>query len=172
MTSPGLRESAMERHRRIEQTIDGESARLEIDAEIRGQKQIGLSRLDGDAGGDTAAIEIPGAGVDVVLGDNAARRERTRLALDGEDAIDQHQRLVRQTDARGIAVDGGEVGTEDARDGTDGELQTLGAVRAGGVVGWVELARPTGGEVGLASSTHPTAFAPLANTDSNSRPRN
>ncbi len=30
------------------------------------------------------------------------------------------------------------------------------------VVGWVELARPTGGGVGLASSTHPTATVPPA----------
>ena len=90
-----------------------------------GQEEVGLARLDGDAGGDAAAVEIPGAGPHVVFRDHAAGSQRQRLALNERDAIDEHERLVGQADARREGVDGGEVGAEDAADGADGELQAL-----------------------------------------------
>ena len=65
-------QAAVEGHDGVEQAIDGQAARLEVDAEVARQEQVGLARLDGDAGGNPAAVEIPGAGLDVVLGDDAA----------------------------------------------------------------------------------------------------
>ena len=122
----------MEGHDGVEQAIDGEAARVEVDAEIAGQEQVGLPRFDGDAGRDTAAVEIPGVGMNVVFGDDAAAKSAKRLALDGQDAIHEHQRFVGQADARRVGVDCGEVGAEDAGDGADGELQTLLADRGAG----------------------------------------
>src|SRR5262249_18318052 len=96
----GVGQAAVERHLGVEQAVDGEAARLEVDAEVAGQEQVGLAGLDGDAGGDAAAVEVPGAGPNVVLGDDAAGGQRPRLARDGEDAVNEHQRLVGQADAR------------------------------------------------------------------------
>ena len=134
----------MERHRGVEQAIDGQAARPEIDAEIAGQEQVGLARLDGDAGGNAAAVQIPGAGPDVVLGDDAAGGQRARLAFDAQDAVDQHQRLVGQADARREGVDRGEVGAEHAADGADGEFQALRPVQ-----------RPRRGYRGVAGGVSP-----------------
>jgi len=60
---------------RVEQAVDGEPLGLEVDSKERREEQVGLARLDGDAGGDPPAVEIPGAGEDVVLGDHPAPLE-------------------------------------------------------------------------------------------------
>ena len=73
--------------------------------------------------------------MDVVFRDDAPARQRQRLALDGEDAIDEHERLVGQPDARRKRIDLGERGAEDARDGADSELHALRAVERDGGCG-------------------------------------
>src|SRR5207245_102857 len=69
-TGPG--QAAMERDCRVEQAVDREAARAEVDPEIAREKQVRLPGLDGNARRDPAAVEVPGAGVDVVLGHHAA----------------------------------------------------------------------------------------------------
>ena len=120
---------AMERHDGVEQAVDGQPPGHEVDAEIGREEQVGLPRLDRDARGNPAAVEIPAAGQDVVLGDDPSARQRPRLALDRHDPVHQHQRLVRQPDPRRMGVDRGELGAEHRGDRADGELQALVAVK-------------------------------------------
>ena len=67
-------------------------------------------------------------GQDVVLGDDPPARQRPRLALDRDDPVDEHQRLVGQPDPRRMRVDRGELGAEHRADRADGELQALLAI--------------------------------------------
>ena len=48
----GAGQAAMERDDGVEQPVDGQPARGEVDAEIAGQEQVGLPGFDGDAGRD------------------------------------------------------------------------------------------------------------------------
>ena len=70
----GAGQPAVEGHDGVEQPVDGQPPGLEVDAEVARQEQVGLARLDGDAGRDPPAVEIPGPGQDVVLGDDPAAR--------------------------------------------------------------------------------------------------
>ena len=83
------RQPAVERDHRVEQPVDRQPAGLEVDAEEAGEEQVGLAGLDGDRGRDAAGFEIPAVRADVVLGDDAAARQRQRLALDERDAVDE-----------------------------------------------------------------------------------
>src|SRR5262249_39736715 len=121
----GARQLTVERDNCVEQPIDGQAARLKIDAEVAGQEQVGLSRLDGDARRDSSTVEIPAGRKDIVFRHDAPRGHRARRALDGQDAIDEHERLVGQSNARRKRVDFREVRPEDTRDGTDSEFATL-----------------------------------------------
>ena len=116
ITSPGPGQLAMESDHGVEQPVDRQPLRLEVDPEVGREEEVGLARLDGDAGRDPPAVEIPGAGEDVVLGDDPAGRHRPRLPLDGQDPVDQHQRLVGEPDAGRVGVDRGELGPEDVAD--------------------------------------------------------
>ena len=72
MTSPAAGQPAVKRHRRVQQPVDRQPLRLEIDAEVAAEEQVGLACFDRDAGRDPAAVEIPGTWLDHVLGDDAA----------------------------------------------------------------------------------------------------
>src|SRR5689334_14704405 len=78
-----LRQVAMEGDNRIEQAIARKATRLEVDAEIAGQEQVRLPGLDGDASWNSARVEIPGPGMNIVLGHHSTRAQRARFALDG-----------------------------------------------------------------------------------------
>lgn len=75
---------------RVEQSVYTFAARLEVDAQIRREKQVGLTCLDTDAHRGTAAVEVPGTRHHIVLGDHAAGARYTLGALHRHDAIDQH----------------------------------------------------------------------------------
>ena len=119
------RQAAMETNLRIEQPIHRQPARLEINAEEAGEKQIRLSRLDRDARRDAPAVEIPSARVNVVLSHDAPVRHRARLALDGRDAVHELERCVRQAHSRGKSIRSGEGGSERVANLPDGELEAL-----------------------------------------------
>ena len=72
----GRGQAAIERDLGVEQSIDGEAARAEVDAEPGRQKEVGLPRFDGDASGHAAAVEIPGAVAHVMFRDDAAGSKR------------------------------------------------------------------------------------------------
>ena len=138
MTAPGPGKAAVERHDGVEQAIDRQALGLEVDAEIAGEEQVGLARLDRDAGGNPPAVEIPGVGTDVVLGDDPAVLESDR----GSPSIAR----MRSTSINGSSgrrtrvgwrVDRGELGAEHRADRADGELEALGAVKS----------RPIGGSI-------------------------
>ena len=122
------RQAAMKTDLGVEQAVHRTALRLKIDTEKAGQKQIRLPRFNCDAGGNAAAIEIPRAGVNVVLGDDTPLRHRQRLALNLRDAIHQHQWFVRQTHARGERIGSGELRPEHTAHQTTAEFETGGAV--------------------------------------------
>ena len=124
----GLRQRVVKRDDRVEQPVTREALRLEVDPQPARQKEVGLSRLDGDARRNATAVEIPRAGMNVVLGDDSPRSHRPRLALNGQDAIHEHQWFIRQTDSRRVLVDLGEHRPEHFADPADGERQALVAV--------------------------------------------
>ena len=62
----------MKCHLRIEKTISRQTAGLEVDSQIPGEEKIGLAGLDGDAGWDTAVVEILCIFEHVVFGDHLA----------------------------------------------------------------------------------------------------
>src|SRR5262249_45717146 len=99
------------------------------DAEVAGKEQVRLPCLDRNAGRDAAAVKVPRSRKDVVLGNDAPRSQRARLALNREDAIDQHEWLVGQAHPRWVRSKGGEVGTENPSDRTNREFQALLAVQ-------------------------------------------
>ena len=70
LARPG--QPAMEGDYGVEQAVDGETAGDEVDAEVAGEEKVRLARFHGDAGRDAAAVQVPGAGVDVVLRHHAA----------------------------------------------------------------------------------------------------
>ena len=119
----GLGHRPVKRDDGIEQAIDGQPFGERIDPEISRKKQIGLPRLDGDAGGDSPAIKIPGLGMDIVLGDNTAVRHGTGLAGNGDDAVDQHQRFIGKTNARGVGIGKGEISPKHFGNGADGVFE-------------------------------------------------
>ncbi len=129
----GAGQAPVEGHDRVEQAVDGMPLGDEVDPEVAGEEQVGLTRLDGDAGRDPAAVEIPGAGEDVMLGDDPPARHRTRLPFDREDPIDQHQRLVGEPDPGRVRVDRRELGAEHRANGADGVLQALVAIQGRGL---------------------------------------
>ena len=90
------RQAAMKTDFRIQQAVRREPAGLKIDPQIARQEQVGLPGFDCNASGDAPAIEVPRVAVNIMLGHHAALRHRQRLAFDGKDAINQHQRLIRQ----------------------------------------------------------------------------
>ena len=118
------RKAAMECDCRVEKAVGTQTLRDAVDAEVGGEEKIGLTGLDGDADRGATAVEVPGVGEDVVLGDDAAAGHRAFDAFDFHYAINQHERLIREADARGVRVNFGEVGAEDVGDGAAGEFQT------------------------------------------------
>ncbi|MNS35798.1 hypothetical protein D3C72_679650 [compost metagenome] len=116
-------QAAVEGDDRIEQAVTGQPLGDVVDAQIGGEEQIGLAGFDGDARRDAAAVEVPGARHDVVLGDDAPRGHRPGLAFDGEDAIDEHERLVGQAHAGGVGIDSREGLAEDLGDRATGVLE-------------------------------------------------
>ena len=119
---------AMKDDLRVEQPVDAESFGLLVDAEPRREEEIRLARFDADADGGTAAVEVPRAGKDVVLGDHASGLEASRRAGDRHDAVDEHERLVGEAHASRVPIDRGELRTERLADLADGELQALLAI--------------------------------------------
>ena len=53
-------QAAVEGDHGVEQAVDRQAAGDEVDAQVAGEEQVGLAGLDGDAGGDAAAVQIPG----------------------------------------------------------------------------------------------------------------
>ena len=90
------RQAAMKTDFRIQQAVRRAPAGLKIDPQIARQEQVGLPGFDCNARGDAPAIEVPRVAVNIMLGHHAALRHRQRLAFDGKDSINQHQRLIRQ----------------------------------------------------------------------------
>ena len=134
----------MKRDDRVDQPVDGQPLRPEVDPEERGQEQVGLPGLDGYARRDAAGVEVPPVAVDTVVGDHPATSQRPRLTFNTEDVIDQHERTVRQSDASRMPIDHIEHGTEDGPDPPAGELEAV----VGG-----ECPRHLGG-----SGRHPRGF--------------
>ena len=101
----GGREVAVEDDLGVEQAVDPLTLRLVVDPEPARQEEIGLTGFDRDADGGAVAVEVPGAGEDVVLRHHAPGAHGARGALHGQDAIHEHQRLVGEADAGGVGVD-------------------------------------------------------------------
>ena len=78
----------MEADHSVEEPVDGQPARLEVDAEEPGEEQVGLAGLDRDGGRDAAGLQVPAVGAYRVLGNDAAGLHRLRFPLDQHDAID------------------------------------------------------------------------------------
>ncbi len=125
----GSGQGAMERHHCIQQAIDCQAARLEIDAQIAGEEQVRLPGFDSDAGRNPLRVEIPGPRMNVVLRHHHARRHRARLSRNRHDAIHQHQRLIGQPDTSRERIDHGELGAEHVGDRAHRELQAHRAVQ-------------------------------------------
>ena len=118
----------MERDHRVQEAIPGQAARVDVDAEPAGKEEVGLTGFHCDAGGDGATVEVPGTHPDIVLGENPSTCHRVRLALNGEDAVNEHEGLVGQTNSGRVLVDGGVGLTQDLGDRADGELQARFAI--------------------------------------------
>ena len=116
------RQTAMESDHGIQQPVDRLAFAPEIDPQITGKEQVGLTGLDRDAGRNTAAIKIPAIGRHIVLSDHTGAGHRARLALDRHDAVDQHQGVVGQAHPDPIRVDFVESRTQHAADAADGKL--------------------------------------------------
>src|SRR5208283_6172374 len=122
-------QSAVEGDGRVEQTVNRQPLGDEVDAQIAGEEEVRLTRLDRDGGRDSAGVEIPVAGKDVVLGDDPPARKRPRLPLDRHDPVYQHERLVGKPHPRGMAVDRGILVSQYRGNRSDGKLQALCAVK-------------------------------------------
>ena len=101
---PGGGQVAVEFDGRVEQAVGAAAAHDEVDPEPGREEEVGLAGLDRDAHRRPAAVEVPRVGQDVVLGDDASGPEAAFVPVDLQDAVDQHERLVRQPDARGEGV--------------------------------------------------------------------
>src|SRR5262249_32081666 len=66
----------MECHHRIQQSINRLPPGFEVNAEITGEEQIRLPCFDGDASRYPPSVEIPSAGLNIMLGDHAPRPKR------------------------------------------------------------------------------------------------
>ena len=119
------RQLSVERHHGVEQAVDGEALRPEVDAEKTGEKQVGLARFDRDARGASTVVEVPAPGVNGVVGDDPAPRHRLRLALDVQHTVDEHQRTFGQSHPRRELVDFCEERSEHAVDFPDGVFGAL-----------------------------------------------
>ncbi len=125
-----VRQRAMERDDRIEQTINRKTFGDEIDAEVAAQKKISLARFDSDASGNAAAIEIPTAGMNVMFGDAPPVCHRAGHAFNFHDAIAKHQRLIRQTHTRRMRINRRKLRPEHAPDRTNGKLHAHVAIKS------------------------------------------
>src|SRR5208337_5057549 len=121
-------QSPVEGDGRVEQTVNRQALGDEVDAQIAGEEQVRLTRLDRDRGRDSAGVEVPVAAKDVVLGDDPPARKRPRLALDRQYPVYQHERLVGKPHPRGMAVDRGILMSQHRGNRADGKLQALCAV--------------------------------------------
>ena len=116
------RQTTMESHHGIEQTIDGLTLADEVDPQVTGEKEVGLACFNSHAGGNAAAIKIPAICGDIMFRHHPATGHRKRLALNCHDAVYKHQRLIGQTDAGRIIIDFGKLRPEHLGDRTDGKL--------------------------------------------------
>ena len=126
-----LWKAVVEGHYRVQQAIHGVAERVTVDSQPARQEQVGLARLHGDARRDRAAGQVPGAGAHIVLCDDPSAGHRVRLALDGEDAIHEHERLGGQAHPGRVLVDEGESVPQHSADRPGGELQARLAVEEG-----------------------------------------
>ena len=125
---PGGGQVAVEFDGRVEQAVGAAAAHDEVDPEPGREEEVGLAGLDRDAHRRPAAVEVPRVGQDVVLGDDAPRPEAPLVPVDLQDAVDQHERLVRQPDARGEGVHLRELRAQHPGGRPACELEALGAV--------------------------------------------
>ncbi len=126
-------ETAMEGHGRVEEPIDGQPLGFEVHAQIAREEEVGLARLDRDARGDALAVEVPRTFVNEMLGDNPPALQRTRPALDCQDASTSIRGSSGRRTRVGKAVDRREVWPQHRRDRSHGELKTLARSNAAGV---------------------------------------
>ena len=84
----------MKGHHGVQEPVDGQALRLGVDTQVAREEQVGLSRLDGDARGETPAVQIPGALEHIVLRHDPSGAHGLGLCLDLQDAVDEHERLI------------------------------------------------------------------------------
>ncbi len=122
----------MEMDRGVQQPVGAGSFDLQIDAEIGAEKQVGLSGFHRNADRRPSAVQVPGVFEHVVLGHHPAGTHAAFFALDGQNPVHQHQRLVRQTDPCGVGIQRGEFGAEHRFGGADGEFHAHVSWESGG----------------------------------------
>jgi len=121
----GQRQGAVHRDLGVEQAVHGLSLGAVVYTEVAAEEQVGLAGFHRYAGGDAAAVQVPGARQYVVLGDHVAGGHGTGLAPHAQDPVHQHQRFPRQAHAGGIGVGRRELLAEYLGDGAYGEFQAL-----------------------------------------------
>src|SRR6185369_2382154 len=109
---------------RVEEAIDRQSPGDEVYAEIAGKKQVRLTSLNGNTGGDSPSVQIPGAVVDIMLRHDTAVSHGLCITFKRYDPVHQHQRLIRKPDAGREAVCLGKRLTEHPCYRTPCELET------------------------------------------------
>ncbi len=92
----GTRQSAVKGNDCIQQAVHRQPPGDEIDSQVAGEEQVGLARFHGDAGRYAAAIQVPGIGVDIMLGHDPARGHGFCFAFKGHDPVHQHERFIGQ----------------------------------------------------------------------------
>ena len=140
----GAGEFTVEGDHGVQQPVHGHPLGDEVDAQVAGEKEVGLTRFHRDAGRDAAAVQVPGARMHVVLGHHAPAGHRSRLALQRDDAVHQHERLVRQSYPGREAVGACEGGAQHPLHGTDGEFHAHVTIENGGEGAGVPIRRRSG----------------------------
>ncbi len=113
---------------RVQQAVHRLPPGDEVDPQVAGEEQVRLARLHRDAGGDPAAVQVPGAGMDVVFGHDPAAGHGPGFPFQDGDPVHQHERFVRQSHPGGEGVHLGKGRTQHAADAAPGKLQAQVAV--------------------------------------------
>ena len=130
---PWAGQAAMEGDHRIQQAVDRKSFGDEVNPQVTGKEQIGLTGLHRNTGRNPVAIQVPGMGEDVMLGDHPAIGHGTGLTLYLDDPVNQHQRLIRQSDPGGEAVHLAEFRPQHPADLARGKLHAHLAIKGAGL---------------------------------------
>ena len=119
----------------VEQPVDRKSSGNKVDTEIPGKEQVGLTGFHGNTGGDAAAVQIPGARMDVMFRNDPAVGHGAWFTLDTHDPVHQHERFIRQPDTSRETVDLGKFAAKHPAGRTAGEFETHVAVEGNVLAG-------------------------------------